>query len=411
MGLFFYAIFSSNRFNLSKPEKANIYWYLVRTFLAIGSVSFGGYLPLVAMIRDKLVDSDKLVDESKITEALALGSLLPGPLAVNVTAYISFLLGGFPGAVLAVISVLLPSFLLLLLFSVLYFEFHVVAGLDYILMGILPVILAIIFSMTAKMFKSHCQDYLQMGIALSSLVLLFFFPGYWTIFFVIVGSGVLGTFLYKESGEVKYTLVKNDIWYLLVPILVVISYIVFHSMVGSRQNIFLFDVFAKTSLTLFGGGYVMIPILELLLVNQLQWLTSNEFLVGISLGHVTPGPILISAAFFGYKVNGFVGSVVAVLGIFLPSASLMIICSRFYSVVAGNPVFKAALKTIRPAIVGMIAYSGVSLAVGDKLFAGIHYLAFFAILAFVILEVLKMSPVKAVLLGMLVGCLFFWIRG
>lgn len=110
-------------------------------------------------------------------------------------------------------------------------------------------------------------------------------------------------------------------------------------------------------------------------------------------------------------MNGAVGSLVAVLGIFLPSASLMIISSRFYSLIADNPVFKAALKTIRPAIVGMIAYSGVSLATGDKLFAGIHYLAFFAIIAFIILEVVKISPVKAVLLGLLAGCLVYWIKG
>jgi chromate transporter len=363
------------------------------------------------MIKDKVVERDKLIEETRITEALALGSLLPGPLAVNVTAYISFLIGGLPGAVLAVIAVLLPSFLLLLLFSVLYFEFHIGIGLDYILMGILPVILAIIFSMALKMFKSHCTDYLQIGIAVASLVLLFFLPGYWTIFFIILASGVLGTFLYKQSGPVKYAFVRNDIGYLLVPIFLAIGYIMIHNIITPNPNILLFDVFAKTSLTLFGGGYVMIPVLEVLLVDQLHWLTANEFLVGISLGHVTPGPILISAAFFGYKVNGAIGSVIAVLGIFLPSASLMIISSRFYSLIADNPVFKAALKAIRPAIVGMIAYSGVSLAAGDKLFAGIHYLAFFTIIAFIILEVVKISPVKAVLLGLLAGCLFYWIRG
>jgi len=196
-----------------------------------------------------------------------------------------------------------------------------------------------------------------------------------------------------------------------VPVLLITGYVLMHGIVSSSRNLLLFDVFARTSLTLFGGGYVMIPILEMLLVDQLQWLTANEFLVGISMGHVTPGPILISAAFFGYKVNGPAGSVVAVLGIFLPSACLMIISSRFYSLIADNPAIRAALKAIRPAIVGMIAYSGVSLALGDKLFPGIQYLAFFAIVAFIMLETLKLSPVKAVLLGVLAGCLIFLITG
>jgi len=395
---------------LNKPSKSTVYWYLIRSFLTIGSVSFGGYLPLVAMIKTRLVERDKMLDEERITEALALGSLLPGPLAVNVTAYVSFLLGGVTGSLLAVIAVLLPSFLLLLLFSVLYFEFHIGASFDYILMGILPVILAIIISMSVKMYQSSCKTFLHTVIALTSLVLLLFLPGYWTIFFIIVGSGVLGVFLYRDREHVKHSFVRHDMWFLLVPALVVIGYLLFHRFVSANQNLLLFDVFAKTSLTLFGGGYVMIPILELLLVNQLHWVSSNEFLVGISLGHITPGPILISAAFFGYKVNGAIGSLVAVLGIFLPSAGLMIICSRFYSQISGNPVIKAALKAIRPAIVGMIGYSAVSLALGDKLFGGIQYLAFFAIGAFVLLEVLKVGPVKAVLLGLIAGSLIYLIR-
>jgi chromate transporter len=395
---------------LNKPNKSTVYWYLIRSFLTIGSVSFGGYLPLVAMIKTRLVERDKMLDEERITEALALGSLLPGPLAVNVTAYVSFLLGGVTGSLLAVIAVLLPSFLLLLLFSVLYFEFHIGASFDYILMGILPVILAIIISMSVKMYQSSCKTFLHTVIALTSLVLLLFLPGYWTIFFIIVGSGVLGVFLYRDREHVKHSFVRHDMWFLLVPALVVIGYLLFHRFVSANQNLLLFDVFAKTSLTLFGGGYVMIPILELLLVNQLHWVSSNEFLVGISLGHITPGPILISAAFFGYKVNGAIGSLVAVLGIFLPSAGLMIICSRFYSQISGNPVIKAALKAIRPAIVGMIGYSAVSLALGDKLFGGIQYLAFFAIGAFVLLEVLKVGPVKAVLLGLIAGSLIYLIR-
>jgi len=377
----------------------------------IGSVAFGGYLPLVAMIRDKLVERDKQLEEGKITEALSLGSLLPGPLAVNVTAYIGFSLGGIWGAVLAVFSMLLPSFIMLFTFSVLYFEFNMAISMDYILMGILPVIIAIIFSMSVKMFKSHCHGYFQAGIAVASLVLLLIIPGYWTIFFVIIGAGVLGVFLGKQNESLKFTFTKSDIWYLLIPVLILLGYVLIHLVITSGQNLKLFDVFAKTSLTLFGGGYVMIPILELLLVDQLHWLSANEFLIGISLGHITPGPILISAVFFGYKVNGPIGAVVAVLGIFIPSAALMIISSRFYAAISDNTAIKSAMKTIRPAIVGMIAYSGISLALGDKLFAGFQYLALFATVAFIGLEVFKISQIKAILLGILAGCLLLLLRG
>lgn len=105
----------------------------------------------------------------------------------------------------------------------------------------------------------------------------------------------------------------------------------------------------------------MVPILKSTLVDQLHWVSAEEFIYGISIGQVTPGPILISSAFFGYKMAGVTGAIVATASIFLPSSLLMIILSGIFLSIKQNPIVQSVLVGIRPAVVGMIVYSGFSL--------------------------------------------------
>ena len=119
----------------------------------------------------------------------------------------------------------------------------------------------------------------------------------------------------------------------------------------------LLNTFSKVSLTLFGGGYVMIPVLHDLVVEQNQWLASSEFAQAIAFGQITPGPILVSATFVGYKVSGILGALVASVGIFLPSALLIILVGVFYQSISGLAVISKLFKGISPAIIGFIVFS------------------------------------------------------
>jgi chromate transporter len=384
------------------------YLYLIKSFLVIGSVSFGGYMPLIAMVRDRLVMRDKMLDEVKITEALALGSLLPGPLAVNVVAYVSFAIAGMFGALLSVIAVLLPSFLVVLILSILFFKYDSVFDFDFLMMGVIPVVLAIIFSMGLAMFKNNCKGLIDRIIALASLILLLLLPGYWTIVLVIIISGLLGIAFEREphkEKEPEKSQFEFKLGYLVIVPLLLFTYTVARSHRRDHLNFILFDEFAKSSLTLFGGGYVMIPIFKTLLVDTLKWATENEFLIGISLGQITPGPILTSSVFFGFKVNGIPGALVSAAGIFLPSSCLMILCSKFYSQVSSSLVLASALKGIKSAIVGLILYSGVSLIQSNTLFPNVAYLVGITGVAFFVTEFFRINPAWAVSAGALVGVL------
>lgn len=342
----------------------NRYWLLARTFLIIGTTSFGGYMALIAMIRQKLVKESPLVDDDRITEAIALASLLPGPVAVNVVAFIGFVMGGAMGATVAIVAVLIPSFLLILVLSYLYFEFQSVFDFQTILGVLIPLVIGIILSVGVSMALKNCVKPVQIIIAVAGFAVMFLFKGYGIVLLTLLVAGLVGNLTYTGDGipvEAPAQVSGLSRRWALLAVVGAFGVSIFLYVFRASINARLFTEFSAISLTLFGGGYVMIPIMKNLIVDQLHWLSYADFMFGISIGQVTPGPILISAAFFGYKMNGITGAAWATAGIFLPSSLLMVIASGFYLRLKQNRYVQAALFGIRPAVVGLIFYSCASL--------------------------------------------------
>lgn len=132
-------------------------------------------------------------------------------------------------------------------------------------------------------------------------------------------------------------------------------------------------------LTLFGDGYMIIPVIQNIIVDSLGWLTNREFTDAIALGQVTPGPIFISATFIGYKVGGFAGAVNATISIFLPPAILMALLSQFIDRIKHSPTVKSIFIGLRPAVIGMIFSAVVTIGKSAEL-AWPSFLIFFIVL-------------------------------
>ncbi len=319
-------------------------------------------MALIAIMRNRMVIRDKTIDDNLITEGISLASMLPGPVAVNVVAYTGFHIAGITGAFVSVISVLIPSFILVFILTLVYFQAAGKIQFDGILLGIFPVITGVIFSTGISMGKKTCTKPPHYLIAALSLTLLFFFKGYWAILITLGLSALAGIRLF--SNEVKPAPTSmNRSWK---PVLLSLGvYVVFFTAIilFSSGSVLgkLFEQFSYISLTLFGGGYVMIPILKSILVEQQNWINNQEFIYGISIGQITPGPILISSVFFGYKVAGVAGSLLATIGIFFPSAMLMIMMSNIFISLKNNKIVQSALLGLKPAVTGMILYSGFSI--------------------------------------------------
>jgi chromate transporter len=143
-------------------------------------------------------------------------------------------------------------------------------------------------------------------------------------------------------------------------------------------------VFAGMSVMLFGGGYVFIPMIQEIVVTNQKWVTSQEFVDGIALGQITPGPILVSAAFIGLKVAGLAGATVATAAIFAPPAVLMVVASNAFERLQRSRAIQAALRGVRPAVIGMIFAAAV--VVGQTAVPVWYSIAFFAVALYALIR-------------------------
>ncbi len=352
--------------------------HLFFQMLKIGAVSWGGFMALISVVQKHFVEREKVIEDDVVLDGIALASMLPGPMAFNVVTFIGYRLRGLKGAFLAMAGILLPSFVLMIVLSWGYFTYGHIPAVSSFFKGVYPAIAAIILAVAINMSRKNIGDVYQGLIAITAFVLLIWVKGVFITLMVIIGGGLLGMVIYRKkmSGSPAVILEKREpgrnTWAVLGGIVVTVALLVMflpllcpmslHQECHLQQKISM--VFSGLSLSLFGGGYVVIPVLENVFVHHLGWLTIKEFADGIALGQVTPGPIFISATFIGYKVAGFWGAVNATLFIFLPPALLMILFSHFLEKVKHSPYLRAAFKGLRPAVIGMIFSAVVTIARG-----------------------------------------------
>ncbi|MFZ9091855.1 MAG: chromate transporter, partial [Planctomycetaceae bacterium] len=133
-----------------------------------------------------------------------------------------------------------------------------------------------------------------------------------------------------------------------------------HPLIVANPLLHLFTLFSGMSLMLFGGGFVFIPMIQGIVVQDLAWVTADEFTTALAIGQITPGPILVSATVIGFLQQGFPGGFVATVGIFLPPSLLMIMASQALESIKGSPAVQSALRGVRAAITGLILAAAVT---------------------------------------------------
>lgn len=342
---------------------------LLGSFLKIGSMSFGGYMSLVAMLQDDFVNKKSWIKDERILEAISIASFLPGPLAVNISTYVGFILRGWIGALLSMIGVIIPSFVLIVSLTYLYYENTEVIWVKSFFKGVLPVVVAIIGYVAFGMFKKVVSQGYQYFLILLSVALVFLVGGMLGILAAMILSGLISYLIetrIKEKIPFAHVDSQSKVsgWGVLVPLFTLVLFFCMIS-VAQVQSVYweLIEVFSKVSVTLFGGGYVFIPMMQEIIVDHKGWLNNQEFADAIAMGQITPGPILISAAFVGFKLKGLLGAVVATVSIFLPSALIMLIAGQVYSHISDNAHVVIFFKGLKAAIIGLIIYSGVLMAV------------------------------------------------
>lgn len=346
---------------IQRPSIASIFFL----FLKIGSLAFGGFMALVSVIQKEVCERRKLLPSEKVVDGVSLATLIPGPVAVNVATYTGYSIAGVGGALAAWLGVILPSFVLMILFAIFYGKYGSIPAVQGIFAGIAPAVIAVIISVALKLYQQSVKAKWQTGIALGALVLFSIFDRLWVALALIFVSGVLGLFLSQITSE-KVSLPTKKLLISLLILFGLISMAFICSEFARRSSGLsitsqLGITFGGLSLAMFGGGYVFVPMLREVVVDNLGWLSSQAFTDAIAMGQITPGPIMISSTFIGYTLAGILGAAVATVGMFLPTAILMVWLSHLQSLIVSMPSVQRAYAGIRPCVVGMIAAAALVL--------------------------------------------------
>ena len=333
---------------------ATLFW----VFFKIACTSFGGFMAMISVVENEVVTRRKLMAHTDMLDGISLASILPGPVAVNLVVYVGYRLRGGMGALISAVGAVLPSFTFIVVLSVAYFQWGQVPAINKLFMGFIPAVTAIIVSTAWNMGRKAVTGWREGVLALASAATLLGIGGFFSTLAIILIAGVFGWWWFREG---KDTAPVNPVppskrgmganLMLLQSSPMVAPFL----SIDPSLTLKLFLVFAGMSVMLFGGGYVFIPLIQKIVVDGHGWVTNQEFIDAIAMSQITPGPILVSAAFIGLKVAGFAGAVAATLGIYIPPALLMVGSTRVLGYIKQSQAIRAALRGIRPAVVGMIA--------------------------------------------------------
>jgi chromate transporter len=375
---------------------------IARYFLFIGIVGFGGPLVHIAMMEDDLVGdgSSEWAEQGVFMEGLAICNMLPGPASTQLGIFMGWVYAGIAGALVAGFFFMLPTFVIVVLFSWLYFAYQAVPAVEAVFYGINPVVIGLIvgacYSMAHSAFaegranreieigsETWTIDYLLVALLVVATVVVAVFNPNPVLAFVV--AGLIAVFVYRSEwvrenrGRVSFwgllgtaTLalyaLRNRLLDLLGPTLrgAIEASPIWGVLLLLWSNpwIQLFAFMIYTGSFIYGGGLVLIPFIELYVVREFGWLTGREFVDGIAIGQLSPGPVVMTTAFVGYalmlEVSGGVlwiavlGALVATIGAFGPSFIFIIGFFPYFAKVRENDIVQSALVGVNATVVGAI---------------------------------------------------------
>jgi chromate transporter len=369
---------------------------LAGIFARIGAIGFGGGMAVVALMEQELVRKRKLLPLDEFLHGVGLGQVL-GSFAVNAAAFAGYRLAGAAGAVAAAVSFLAPSVALVIVLSALYFRYHAVPALADAVGGLAPVVVALIvaaaWNIGRRVLRS-AASWVIFGGSLAAALL------HWNPAWTLLAAGTAGFMLPApgaggEASKSEKGATPSGMW-LAAPA----------GAAAGAGLAKLAAVFFQIGLIFFGGGFVLLPVLHSRLVTKLGWLTQREFVDGVAISQLTPGPIAVLATFAGYHEGGVAGALVATAALFAPGFLFMLFLSSQYERRKDQPWARRFLAGVNPAVAGMVLAAAAALGQGS-LGGWAHWLA--ACAAFALLVFVRLHPAPLLGAAALAGWLG-WLR-
>lgn len=376
----------------------------------LGLTSFGGPVAHLGYFHEEYVRRRKWMDEKSYADLVALCQFLPGPASSQVGIGIGIVRGGVIGGIISFLGFTLPSVLALIIFATFLHSFGVEdAGW---INGLKIVAVAVVFHAVLGMAKNFTPDIQTKTLALFALVLTLLIPSAYSQIAAILIAGIIGFILNRKEnmGKLEPTVsfpISKRLGYICLGLFFAILFLlpIVRNLTSSNW-IALFDSFYRSGSLVFGGGHVVLPLLEQEFVPT-GWISEQEFLAGYGATQAVPGPLFTFAAYIGTVINGWQGGLFATFAIFLPAFLLVLGVLPFWDSLRQNPKIKAALIGVNASVVGILLSALYHPIWTSSIIEPIDF-ALAAIL-FSMLAFFKLPPWVVVLTGAIGGVLISYI--
>jgi chromate transporter len=322
----------------------------------LGLTSFGGPTAHLGYFHNEYIQKRKWMDEKSYADLVALCQFLPGPASSQVGIGIGVARAGVLGGIVSFIGFTLPSVIALILFALILQEFDI--NQSGWIHGLKIVAVAVVAHAIIGMAQNLTPDIKRKGIALFALVATLFWQTTFTQVLVIVISALFGYFLYKQvqisdGDKMNFPIsrlfgsVCLGLFFGLLLLLPIINGLI------SSNWLAMFDSFYRSGALVFGGGHVVLPLLQSEFVPTGQ-ITEEAFLSGYGATQAVPGPLFTFAAYLGTVMLGWQGGILATIAIFLPAFLLVIGTLPFWDILRSHPKMRGSLMGVNAAVVGIL---------------------------------------------------------
>ena len=334
-------------------------------FLKIGAMGYGGPA-IMGIMQTEIQEKRRWIDKNTFVDGLALVNMLPGPGATQLGIFIGHAKGGIAGGIIAGLGFILPAFAIMLALTAAYLAYGALPSMRSAFYGIGPVVLGIFVVAVYRLGKNAIKERSQIAIALAAAAAMLVPQlGLATILLL---AGCIGIALF---GARRHAAIAFAITIAALVFAHAIEWMhdaststpaAASSSAGAPSLLHLGVFFFKVGAFTFGGGLSMLAFMQEQVVTQFGWLSPQEFVDGLALGQLTPGPVLMLGAFIGFKLHGVVGAAIAAGAVFLPSFLMMLTILPLLQRMRNLGWLRAFMRGVGPAVIGALAVSLTQMA-------------------------------------------------
>lgn len=356
----------------------------------LGVTAFGGPAAHIAMLRQDVVERRQWMSDQRFLDLIGITNLIPGPNSTEMVMHVGQERAGGKGLVAAGAAFIIPAVLITLFFAWLYVNYGSTAQGEWVLLGIKPVVLAVVVQAIWNLGKTAVKnlELALIGVAIFGLYLLGI-----NELVLLFGGALMAFGIYSVRNRLRTPTAS-----IIAPWLLLTTAVTNPDTSYSLARLFL--TFVKIGAVLYGSGYVLLAFIEGDFVNRLGWLTREQLLDAVAVGQFTPGPVFTTATFVGYLVGGWWGAIAATIGIFLPAFIFVALAHKVLNVLMRQRWTRPLLDGINVVAIGLMA--AVALSLGRDAIVDWLTVILFGV-AMVLLIRFQVNSALLVLMGALVS--------